>query len=201
MYLYIQDKISRTFNAILRHQKPGRETRHKPLPREPDGSIRLDTILKNNPKLRSYCGIRGLLLLASIHDNVKTRTIMAITYEGEPDGPPPKESPKWMYDINFDNGIYKDKKVKHIYFQSTGGQTYSMEDERRGDEPHEEEPEVWTRPTPKAMPTYSDDQRQKRKDTSQSSEQGFTAKEAMYGEPKCKPAPKMPAQNIIRLET
>ena len=115
LLLFLQEKISRVITAVLRHTSDSEHERHRPLPRETDGSIRLDNILKGIPKLRSYCGNNALLLIAAPFHVSKNRCCMAITYRGDPLGPPPRDSGKWIRNRDLPKGSILNKDVKDVY--------------------------------------------------------------------------------------
>ena len=72
--LFLQEKISRTFTSILRHDPTEGDGRHIQLRREEDGSVTLTEILRHNHKLRSLIGIRAPMLLAALFDTAKLLT-------------------------------------------------------------------------------------------------------------------------------
>ena len=106
---------------------------------------------------------------------------MAITYRGERDGPPAKDSGRWIEGREFNFEAIKQKEVQHIYFRTLRGQAQHAEP------PQPDAPEIWNRPAPK--PSSSKGYQDKKQSTTVE-EKGFTYREALEGKPKSKSMPK-----------
>ena len=145
----------------------------------PESSLQLcDTHRSKNSQMEAF-NWTPEKLLASLFDVSKSRCCIAITYKGDPAGPPPRDSARWTRDRNLPKGSTQNKRVQRIYFAPLSGHNGIPEKRRHrfGREIHEGQAHHHMEPRTRRLTPPKDE----------SSRRDFTYRETLEGKPKSKP--------------